>query len=102
MSLNVKYSIGGKSANAKSVDISSSGIRLLLDERTEAGVVLHLEIEIPDSGRIIKLRGDTVWSKESIEDEKGSAKRLFTTGIKFVKSSGDAEKELFSFLHRQR
>lgn len=100
--LDVRYTIGGKSANAKSVDISSSGIRLLLDERAEAEAVLHLEINIPDRGQIIKLRGEVVWSKESIENEKGSAKRLFATGIKFVKSRGDTEKTLFDFIHRQK
>lgn len=100
--LDVKYTIGGKSANAKSVDISSSGIRLLMDERAEAEALLHLEINIPDKGRIIKLRGEVVWSKESIEDEKGSAKRLFATGIKFIRSRGDAEKILFDFIQRQK
>ena len=102
ISLDVKHLIDGRSANTKSVDISSSGIRLLMDERAGAGAVLHLEIKIPDRNRIVKLRGEAIWSKESIEDEKGSAKRLFTTGIKFVKSSSDAKKELFDFIHRQK
>lgn len=97
--LEVKYYIDGKIAAIKSVDISAGGIRLLLDEKIERKTVLHLEMKLPNHEHIIKTTGEVVWSKESIEDEKGTAKRLFSTGVKFLKFHKDDEKEFFDFIH---
>jgi len=98
-SLEVKYYINGKIANVKSVNISTKGIRLILDEKLEAGTLLRLEIRVPQHTHIIKATGEVVWSQESAEDEKAQAKRFFNTGIKFLKFNKGDEGELFDFIH---
>lgn len=99
VSLEVKYFTNSKPIYAKSVDISTKGIRLLLDEKIEKGTPLRLEIKLPGEEHLIKARGDVVWTEESIEDEKESAKRLFNTGIQFGKFQNSDDKRLFNFVH---
>jgi c-di-GMP-binding flagellar brake protein YcgR len=98
VSLEVKYFINGKTANVKSMDISASGIRLTLDEKMERGTILRLEIKMPGQNRIIKASGEIVWSKEAAEEGKAT-KRLFNTGIKFLKLGKNDEKKLFDFIY---
>ena len=97
--LGVKYSTNGKFARVKSVNMSTRGIRLLLDEKLEKGAPLRMEIKIPTKKETVKTTGEVAWSEESGEDEKGSPKRLFNTGIKFLKVRADDEKKLFDFIH---
>lgn len=97
ISLEVKYFINGKFADVKSVDISRKGIRLMLDEKIEKGADLRLEIKLPNDSDIVKTRGEVVWSKEA-KDEKETTKRLFNTGIKFIKTDRNDEKKLFDFI----
>lgn len=99
-SLEVKYFINGKSADVKSVDISAKGIKLTLDEKIEKGVLLRLEIKIPDSGHVVRANGEVAWSREAVEDETASGgKRFFNTGIKFIKVNKTDEKKLFDFIY---
>lgn len=100
VSLKVKYSINGKSARVKAVDISTKGIRLLLDEKIEKGSALSMEIELPGRAGMMKLAGEAMWSNEAVQNKKQNAKRLFGTGIKFINPDQKNEKELFMFLHR--
>jgi len=97
VSLAVKYCENGKCSNAKSLDISASGIKLLLDEKIEKGTPLKLEIKLPEEKRNIKTRGEVVWTKE-ISEKDTSGKRVFNTGIKFSDSQPADEKRLFSFV----
>ena len=97
--LGVKYSTNGKFARVKSVDISTRGIRLLLDEKLEKGVPLRMEIKIPTKKETIKTTGEVAWSEESNEDKSGSSKRLFNTGIKFFRVQANDEKKLFDFIN---
>lgn len=98
IALDVRYT-NGKSSSAKSMNLSTKGIRLLLDERLKKGTPLYLEIKLPGEGDIVKAQGEVVWCAESLEDEKDSEKRLFNTGIKFYKFPTSAEKSLFNFIH---
>lgn len=98
--LEVRYSVNGKPVEVKSVDISTKGIRLLLDEKFEKGTPLRLAIKLPDQDQLIRANGAVVWAEESLEDEKNSEKRLFNTGIKFNRLGIDAEKRLFDFIYR--
>ncbi|UCD55538.1 MAG: PilZ domain-containing protein [Candidatus Omnitrophota bacterium] len=99
VTLEVKYSVNAKVVISKSADISTKGIRILLDEKIEKTTPLRLEIKIPNQNRIIKADGEVVWSEESIEDEKIAAKRLFNTGIKFSSFQNADEKKLFDFIY---
>lgn len=98
ISLEVKYSINGKSYSGKSIDISARGVRLLLDEKIETGSPIHLEIRIPDQKRLVRTGGEIVWTAESNEGNKNTGKRFFNTGIKFYKFSDHDEKKLFDFI----
>lgn len=97
VSLAVKYCENGKCVAAKSVDISASGIRLLLDEKIGEGTPLKLEIKLPEEKNNIKTRGEVVWAKE-VSEENLPGKRLFNTGIKFSNSQEADEKKLFNFI----
>lgn len=99
ITLEVKYFINTRITTSKSADISTKGIRLLLDEKIEKTTPLRLEIKIPDQSRLIKAAGEVVWAEESIEDKKIAAKRLFNTGIKFSKFQATDEKRLFDFIY---
>ena len=103
ITLEVKYFINERISISKSADISTKGIRLLLDEKIEKTTPLRLEIKIPDQSRLIRADGEVVWAKESIGDEKIAAKRLFNTGIKFSKFREDTdEKRLFDFIYSRQ
>ncbi len=98
VALEVKYSVNGKTFGTKSMDISTKGIRLLLDEKFEKGTCLLLEIHLPNQEHIVKTNGEIVWINESAEDEATSPKRLFNTGIKFFDFHPCEEKRLFEFV----
>ena len=98
VSLEVKYSINGKSYNGKSVDISSKGVRLLLDEKIETGSPINLEIRIPNQKHLLRTGSEIVWTTESKEDSVNTGKRFFNTGIKFYKFYDHDEKKLFDFI----
>ena len=99
ITIEVRYALNGTSNPAKSADISTKGIRLLMDERLEKGTPLKLEMKLPTEKDIIKASGQVAWVSEAIENEKGSPKRLFNTGIKFFSFSGPGEKKLFDFIY---
>lgn len=99
ISLEVKLVIDDRIASVKSSDISSGGIRLLLDEKIAEGTSLRLEIKLPAENHLVKTNGEVVWTKESKEDEAISAKRLFNTGIKFFQFQDSGDKRLFNFIH---
>jgi len=99
ISFEVKYIADGKVRISKGMDISTKGIRLLLDERFEKGTPLVLSIRLPDRKKVIRASGMVVWTSESLEDKKKSPKRLFNTGIKFFRFQDSGEKELFDFMH---
>jgi c-di-GMP-binding flagellar brake protein YcgR len=99
--LEVKYLVSKNRAAPKisqSKDISSKGIKLLLDEKIDKQTPLALEIKVPDQNRIIKASGEVVWAEEAIEDERRSAKRLFNTGIRISSFREADEKILFDFI----
>ena len=98
VNLEVKYFTNGIPIYSKSADISTKGIRLLLDEKIQKNTPLRLEIKLPNQRRMIKATGEVVWSAESEEDKDLSAKRLFNTGIKFSKFRDDNKKTLFDFV----
>ena len=94
----VRYFTNGKGLNAKSMDVSTSGIRLVLDEKIAKGTPVRLELKIPDQAKPVKARGEIVWSDEAKDAEKTSPKRLFNTGLKFYALQKADEKRLFDFI----
>ncbi len=99
VNLDVNYSINHKFKNSKSKDISTRGLGLILEEKLERRTPLTIEIKIDGMKELIKAKAAIVWSKEAIDEEKYSPKRLFETGIKFIRFVDTAhEKRLFDYI----
>jgi len=99
VSLDVRYSINHAFKNSKASDISSHGLGLVIDEKFERKTPLSVEIVIGENKEPIKAKARVMWSKEAVEEEKHTAKRLFHTGIKFVRfKNASQEKILFDYI----
>lgn len=69
--------------NAKSVDISKGGLKLLLDEKLGKGSIIDVKISVPEAKKIIEIEGEIVWTREAdIKDSSG--KRFFHSGVKYL------------------
>jgi len=68
----------------KTVDISESGVRLLLDEKLATGTILDLKMILPGSRRSVDVEGEVVWTEEIPQIDGDSGKRLFHAGVKFL------------------
>lgn len=99
ITLKVKYYANGTPLAGHASDISTKGIKLLLDEKFEKGSLLRLEISLPNQPHIIRASGEVMWTEEATEDEKLSSKRLFNTGIKFSRFHNLDDKKLFDFIY---
>jgi c-di-GMP-binding flagellar brake protein YcgR len=97
--LDVKYFLNGTPLDARSKNISTKGVGLLLDEKFAKKTPLRLEIKLPNTNHIIRASGEVVWSNEATGEKKTSEKRLFNTGIKFSRFQSDDEKRLFTFIY---
>jgi len=66
----------------RTVDISEGGMKLLLNEKLDKGVMLEIKISIPKSGKNVEVEGDVAWAEE-ISERDAFGRRLFYAGIKF-------------------
>ncbi|MDD4202649.1 MAG: PilZ domain-containing protein [Candidatus Omnitrophica bacterium] len=99
-SLEVDYVVKNNVVLGRSCDLSTHGIGLVLDEKLKRGTILDVNIKIDeDTHEFIRAKARVMWAKESIEDEKGTEKRLFYTGIKFIRfDSKKHEDNLFTYI----
>lgn len=84
--IEVEYNVEKKphlKNNGRGVNISSGGMKLMVDEKLAVGTIIDLKINAPDTKKIIKVEGEVVWTKEA-EGLDPSGKRFFHSGIKFV------------------
>lgn len=95
VTMEVRYHLNGRSAVSRSMDISTKGIRILLDERIDKGTPIAVTMKIPGRNHLIKASGSIVWSNESNDPSK----RFFNTGIKFYSFRDSGERNLFNFIH---
>lgn len=70
--------------SGKALDISESGIKLLLGEKLSKGTILDLRISDPSSKKALEIEGEVIWSGEFQETREPSEKRLFHVGLKFL------------------
>lgn len=99
VTLDVSYSINHTFKNSKTKDISTRGLGLILEEKFEKRTPLSVEIKINGWKELIKAKTSVMWSKEAVEEEKYSSKRLFETGIKFIRFTDTShEKRLFDYI----
>lgn len=97
--LEVEYSVGKKLSISRTKDISTHGIGLLLDEKLSRRTMLDIAIKVDDKIDPIKTRACVMWSQEAVEDEQRSSKRLFHTGLKFMRfANSQHEKRLFEYI----
>ena len=80
-SLKVVYQVlkSFRSVTSNTRDISEGGIRLPILQRLQPGMVIELELHLPDLRKPIRAIGEIVWLKE-IEDLKFP----FVVGVKFI------------------
>lgn len=83
--------------NSKTLDISESGAKLLLDKKFSKDTILDLKIELPDTQEPVEMEGRVVWSEEVKDTAKGD-KRLFHTGIEFTALKEPAGKSLTDYI----
>ncbi|NQT21815.1 MAG: PilZ domain-containing protein [Candidatus Omnitrophica bacterium] len=99
VNLDVRYSINHAFKNTTSRDISSHGVGLILEEKLERKTPLSVEIVINGNNEPIKAKARVMWAKEAFDEEKFTPKRLFHTGIKFVRFTNTLqEKKLFDYI----
>ncbi len=99
VTMEVRYHLNGRSAVSRSMDISTKGIRILLDERIDKGTPIAVTMRIPGKNHLIQASGSIVWSSESKNESNDPNKRFFNTGIKFYSFRDSGERNLFNFIH---
>jgi len=99
-SLNVDYTINSHMRGSVSRDISTHGIGLVLDEKLKRKTRLILAIKMDGEYKgTLKARARVMWCLEAPAEESQDGKRLFYTGIKFIKfTDPKQEKRLFDYI----
>lgn len=84
-SLEVEYSVEKKPRlkNGNTLNISKSGMKLLLDEKLPEGAIINLKLHIPEKKKTVEIEAEIVWTKDA-EGKDPSGKRFFHSGIKFI------------------
>ena len=98
--LTVNYAVEKKphlKNDAKTVDISEGGMKLIMDDKLAKGTILDLKIALQDSRKIAEVEGEVVWNAE-MEGTDPSGKRFFYAGIKFIAIKGPAENTLADYI----
>ena len=86
----VKYTLSKKQnviLKAQTKDLSSSGMRLLINEKLDKGTLLSLEFDIPDTPVVVKAEGRVVWESGDFADRDEEGKRVFQAGVQFTQMS---------------
>lgn len=97
--LDVHYKVNHHKKISKSRNISTRGVGLVLDEKLERNTPLSVEIRVNGQASSISAKALVMWCKEVQDDKKVVAKRLFHTGIKFIRfTDAQQEKRLFDYI----
>jgi c-di-GMP-binding flagellar brake protein YcgR len=101
-SLVVRYSIEKRYSinSGKMKDVSSGGMRLILNEKLKEEAFILLEFDLPDGKEIIKAEGKVIWSSGEFGERDESGKRLFQTGIQFVNIKAEGKKRLVTYIEK--
>lgn len=94
----VKYEIGDELIDlslhiGKTIDISGSGMQMMMDSRLEEGTRINLSFIKPHSLEIFHVEAVVVWTQKSTD-----AKKQFLTGLNFVDLSEEERKKLDYYL----
>ena len=99
----VKYSVEKKphiKINGHIEDVSSSGMRLLANEKLMEGTLLLLEFELPKTKNAVFAEGKVVWGKGTFSERDGVGRRVFQTGIQFVNIKPEDKNRLVGFIEK--
>ena len=99
-SLFVRYSLKKKHhiRNGQMKDISSGGMRLILNEKFVEGTLLLLEFDLPNTKATIGIKGKVVWSSGKFNERDELGRRLFQTGIQFVNIKSEDNNRLINYI----
>lgn len=103
--LDLKYNLlppnnAAFSTNAR--NISKTGISILVYEILPKDSLIDMEISLPNSKEIIKLRGKVAWceGRDGPERIDKSGRRTFTVGIEFVDTGTKEQSSLTEYIHK--
>ena|SRR3989338_1209892 len=84
--------------NTKMRNISTKGLCISTYEKLEKKDMLDLEIEVPGFSKPVRLTGSVMWVKELRSADK-DGRRMFYTGLRFVKIDTGSEAILITHLN---
>lgn len=83
-----------KTHKGKAVDLSSGGMKLILDKRTEEGSHLKIVLILPGETEAIEIQGEVVW----VHDNKDGN---FSVGMLFTVLKEEDKDKIWQFIFRQ-
>lgn len=99
----VKYSLEEKQhmkPNGRMRDLSSGGMRLLVNEKLKEGVLLLLEFDIPNTKDVIAAEGRVIWADGGFTERNEIGQRIFQTGIQFINIKSNDKDRLASYIEK--
>lgn len=86
--------------NGQMKDVSSDGMKLLVNEKLKQGLVLLLEFNISDSKDSINAQGKVVWADGEFTKRDEIGRRVFQTGIQFINIKPDDKNRLVTYIKK--
>jgi len=99
----VRYHIERKPSirlNGYTKDVSSSGMRLVTNEKLSNGTLLLIEFDLPDLKSPISADGKVIWGEGKIDERDKMQRRIFQTGIQFVNMKPEDKNKLVSYIEK--
>lgn len=102
-SLTVRYNVEKKfdvKLNGHIKDVSSDGMRLLINEKLANGALLLLEFELPDIKGAISAEGKVIWADGEFNERDEIGRRVFNTGIQFLNIRSEDRSRLVAYIKK--
>lgn len=99
----VRYSIEKKyplRLNGQMKDISSDGMRLLINEKLAEGTLLLLEFDLANKKDFVGAEGKVIWTDGEFAERDKTGRRIFQTGIQFVSIKPDDKSRLVAYVEK--
>ena len=86
--------------NGYTKDLSSSGMRLITNEKLSNGTLLLIEFDIPDLKNTITADGKVIWGEGEVGERDEKGRRIFQTGSQFVNMKPADKDKLVSYIEK--
>lgn len=94
---------GEQLVQAKTRDLSQTGVGLILEERLAPGMLVDLEFHLPNRTAPLEVTGKIAWSREVPHDHHTPPpKRLFFAGVQFHQMGPEKESILAKALQTRK